>query len=115
MLINIIDKNGYKVIDVKEKRIDASNDKDFKDIILDTIKKTNNIVIDFSSVDFIDSSVLATLVYLYKVCNKENKTLHLAGISKKLWTLFDITGLTNIFTIYNNIDECIEHVKISNE
>lgn len=115
MLINIIDKNGYKVIDVKEKRIDASNNKDFKDILLDTIKKTNNIIIDFSFVDFVDSSLLATLIYLYKVCNKKNKNLYLAGISKKLWTLFDITGLTNIFTIYNNINECLKQVKTTHE
>ena len=110
MLIDIIDKNGYKIIDVKEKRIDASNVYSFRNIVLDTTKKTDNIIIDFSTVEFVDSSMLSTLIYLFKVTQKENKKLYIAGLSKKLWNLFDITGLTSIFKILNNISECPEQV-----
>jgi anti-sigma B factor antagonist len=108
MLIDIIDKNGYKIIDVKEKRIDASNVSYFKDIILDTAKKTDNLIIDFSTVEFVDSSVLSTLIYLYKVCQKGNKKIYIAGLSNKLWNLFDITGLTTIFKIFSNVNECVD-------
>lgn len=106
MLVNILDKDGYKIVDVKEKRIDAAIDNEFKEILLDTINKANHIIIDFSSVDFVDSSFLSALIYIYKICQKENKKLYIVGLSKKLWTLFDITGLTSIFPIFNNIDEC---------
>jgi anti-sigma B factor antagonist len=111
MLVNILDKNGYTIVDVKEKRIDAAIDNEFKKTLIDVIAKANNIVIDFSSVDFVDSSLLSVLIYIYKICQRENKKLYIVGLSKKLWTLFDITGLTSIFPIFNNINECTAQVK----
>jgi len=42
-----------KIVDVKEKRIDAAIDNEFKEILLDTINKANHIIIDFSSVDLL--------------------------------------------------------------
>jgi anti-sigma B factor antagonist len=110
MLINIIDSCNYKIVDVKERRLDASIANDFKNTVIDTIAKTNNIILDFSNVDFIDSSILSALVYLYKLCQKENKKLFLVNLSKKLLNIFHITGLTSIFKIFNNINECIDQV-----
>lgn len=58
------------------------------------------IIIDLQKVSYIDSSGLATLVDILKKLKAKSGSLALAGMSDKIKTLFEITKLTKLFSIY---------------
>jgi len=57
------------------------------------------VVVDFSAVDFIDSSGLGVLVGALKRMRERDGTIALRGMTPSTQKVFDITGLTSLFTI----------------
>jgi anti-sigma B factor antagonist len=59
------------------------------------------LVVDFSATSFIDSSGLGVLVGALKRLRETDRgdTLELAGLHDSVRKVFDITGLTDVFTI----------------
>jgi anti-sigma B factor antagonist len=108
MLINCIDKDGYKVCEVKGKRIDASNVVEFRDAIIKSSEAVNTLLLDMVEVDFADSSALSAIVYIYKIFQQQNKKLILIGLSKKVLSIFDLTGLSDLFEIYPTFVDFID-------
>ena len=54
--------------------------------------------IDFSRVDFLDSSALGALVSARRKLSGENDRLVLTGLSANLRKIFEVTGLERYFT-----------------
>lgn len=55
--------------------------------------------IDFKSCDFIDSTGLGILVGLLKKCGGNGSTIELANMNKDVLNIFEMTRLTQVFTI----------------
>ncbi|MGA1622048.1 MAG: STAS domain-containing protein [Synechocystis sp.] len=66
------------------------------------------LVIDFSSVDFLDSSTLVVLVDSYKQARRAGKQLMLSGVSPELKIIFELTQLDSVFTIYPTPDAAFD-------
>jgi anti-sigma B factor antagonist len=58
-----------------------------------------SVVVDFSAVDFIDSSGLGVLVGALKRMRERDGTIVLRGMTASTQKVFDITGLTGLFSI----------------
>ena len=63
-----------------------------------------NLVIDFSGVEFLTSSVLGLLIRISKRVYQAEGQLALCNIIPKILEIFKITRLTNIFDIYDDIE-----------
>jgi anti-sigma B factor antagonist len=61
-------------------------------------------VIDLSSVEFIDSSGLVSLVTGLNVATQAGARLILCGLRPSAQLIFDITQLDRVFTIFENYD-----------
>ncbi len=61
-------------------------------------------VVDLSSVDFIDSSGLVSLVTGLNVATQAGARLILCGLRPSSQLIFDITQLDRVFTIFENYD-----------
>jgi anti-sigma B factor antagonist len=81
-----------------EVNINTSPDlrKEFDTIIRNNEKK---VLIDFSSVPYIDSSGLATLIEMLQRLRKSGGTMRLANMSQKVKNVFEITKLAKLFEI----------------
>lgn len=71
-------------------------------------KKTTKVVLDLGSVNYIDSSGLATLVEMLRKMKRYEGKLRLCNLSEKVRNLFEITKLTKLFSIYNSEAEALK-------
>lgn len=59
----------------------------------------SQVVVDLSAVDFVDSTGLGGLIRLQQEVGRSGVRVRLRGLGHRLRTLFDITGLSQEFTI----------------
>ena len=64
-----------------------------------------NIVVDMSSVDFLDSTGLGVLVEGLKRVKTRDGNLTIVVTQEKILKIFDITGLNKVFPIHDSIDQ----------
>ncbi len=67
--------------------------------------KMTNIIVDLSTAQMIDSTFLGALVVSLKKCTTAKGRFVLVGSNKPAWMIFEMTGLANVFTSYETLDE----------
>ncbi len=107
MKIEAIEKNGVNVFLIKED-IDINSSPDMKKYF-DKVagKKLPKVLLNFSAVNYVDSSGLATLVEVYKKVKAYGGALKLSELSEKVFGLFEITKLNKLFDISDKEEEAI--------
>ena len=96
-----------------EKILDEDQLQGLEGSFLPLIDQTPQIqlIIDFSNVKFLTSSVLGLLIRISKrVCETEG-TLRLCSISPKIMDVFRITRLDKIFEIMSGVDDAMVGLK----
>ncbi|CND84866.1 STAS domain-containing protein [Yersinia nurmii] len=92
------------------RRLDASVSLKFKEDIQAMIAQgTNNILLDFNRVDFIDSSCLGALVSLLKTLNGKGE-LAICSLNKNIHGMFKLTRMDRIFTIGTNQPDTLQQM-----
>ena len=72
---------------------------------------SKKVVVNLEKVSYIDSSGLATLVEMLKKTRSQGGALGLAGMSEKVKSLFEITKLDKLFSIFPTQEEAISKIK----
>ncbi len=67
-----------------------------------------NILLNFDKVDFIDSFGVGEILASYISTNNLGGKLKIAKISKKLFLVFQVTMLTNVFEIFDDEDVALK-------
>ncbi len=67
------------------------------------------IVVDLEGVDFLDSTGLGVLVGGLKRLRTHDGDLSLVCTQPRILKVFEITGLTTVFSIATSVDEATEH------
>ncbi len=62
-----------------------------------------SVVVDLLGVTFLDSTALGVLVGALKRCRELGGDLHLVVTDPRIMKIFEITGLTNVFTITDTV------------
>ncbi|ANI28935.1 anti-anti-sigma factor [Yersinia entomophaga] len=92
------------------RRLDASVSLKFKEDIQAMIARgANNILLDFSRVDFIDSSCLGALVSLLKTLNGKGE-LAICSLNNNIHGMFKLTRMDRIFTIGTDQPDTIQQM-----
>ena len=69
------------------------------------------VVVNLEKVIYIDSSGLATLVEMLNKMKSQGGSLGLSGMSAKVKSLFEITKLDKLFSIFPSQEEAVTRVK----
>jgi len=87
--------------------IDLSNARDLKEKVLSEVEdiKPCNLIIDLKEVDYIDSTGLGLLIGLRRRIKEGGGELCLILHTPRMEKLFKVTGLVNVFKIYQNVGE----------
>ncbi|MEQ8156081.1 MAG: anti-sigma F factor antagonist [Clostridiaceae bacterium] len=64
-----------------------------------------NLILDFSSVTFMDSSGIGVVIGRYKKLTRKNGKVFIAGASKNVERVFQLSGLYKIIGAYGSIEE----------
>jgi len=59
-----------------------------------------HVILDFSGVDFIDSTGLDMIVMLYKKLKDKGGTLKLENVKSDIYQMFDVSGLRHLVEIH---------------
>ncbi|ADO48831.1 STAS domain-containing protein [[Enterobacter] lignolyticus] len=101
-------ENGVEIVVPLVRRLDASVALTFKQQVLEVIGQNNkNILLDFSHVDFIDSSCLGALVSILKSLNGKGE-LVLCSLNSNIHNLFKLTRMDRIFSIRDNRQDALQ-------
>lgn len=71
-----------------------------------------HVVLDFSGVNYLNSSNIAKLLKLRKLMSTSSGRLKLCGISTSAWGVFLVTGLDKIFEFCNDVPSGLASVQI---
>ena len=103
MQLSFEDIDAVRVITIGESRIDAAIAISFKDTMRElTDDGPDRIILDMTTVDFIDSSGLGAVVAAMKQVDG-NKKLELACLSQTVAKVFRLTRMDTVFTIHLNM------------
>jgi anti-sigma B factor antagonist len=99
--------DGYVIALAGE--VDLYTAPEFKQQLLEAIAQgAKNVIVDFSSTTFIDSTTLGVLVGGVKRLRTNDGQLTLVCSDRNITKIFEITGLDRVFTIYPTRDEAVE-------
>ncbi|HTL71188.1 MAG TPA: STAS domain-containing protein [Candidatus Eisenbacteria bacterium] len=108
MVVKSFEKDGVTVFQV-DGEINISTSPELKKQYEKLSAK--KLVVDLEKVNYIDSSGLATLVEILKKTKSQGGSLGLAGMSEKVRSLFEITKLDKLFSIFPSQQEAVTRVK----
>jgi len=84
--------------------INASNAGEFQSQLTAALLSAQNsgLLVDMAQVDSLDSAGLVALVSGLTLAQRENKRLHLCGVSPAIAIVFELTGLDRVFEIFTS-------------
>jgi len=95
-----------------EKILEEKDIKLLQESILSVIEQAEQIklILDFCNVQFLSSAVLGLLIRISKKVYECGGQLGLCNIDPKIYEVFKITRLTNVFEIYRDKQSAIENL-----
>ena len=103
-------KKDKTTVLVVEGRIDSSTSAALEKKLITLIETdgVKDIIIDFLAMDYISSAGLRVLLMAAKKAGKLGGKVVLAGLSANVKEVFDISGFSNIFSIFASQEEAIK-------
>jgi anti-sigma B factor antagonist len=100
-------RDGIEVIDVQGE-IDIYTAPRLRELLIDLVSKGDyRLVVNLDKVGFLDSTALGVLVGGLKRVRAHDGSLDLACTQQRILKIFRITGLTEVFGIYETVDQAI--------
>ena len=100
--LDVSDRNGYSVLAVSGE-VDVATVPRLREQLHGLVAQGNNrIVVNLDSVDFLDSTGLGVLVGALKRVRTQDGDLALICTQPRILKVFEITGLTKVFSIHRS-------------
>jgi anti-sigma B factor antagonist len=101
---------GVTIVDI-DGRFDAVAAPEIKTRLHDLIEEGRNlVVVNLSSMDFIDSAGLGVLVSCLRRAAAEGGDLRLAEVPPFCRSIFELTRLTRVFDVTESLEQALEAV-----
>jgi anti-anti-sigma factor len=101
-------RSGFLVIQMKARRATVDMASQIKDRLFTEIDNGNiSIIIDFSYVEFVDSSFLGALVAGLKKIKSKDGEIKISGLHPHVRITFELTRLDHLFKIYQSIEQAM--------
>ena len=93
--------NGVAVVRIGETRLMYPLLSEFSTAVTQLIAAgERKVVVDLSSVGYVDSATIGCLMDLYRQANAAGGSLKLAGVQKRVETMLTMTGAQNFIEVY---------------
>lgn len=107
MQIDITEDKGATVLAISG-HLDTKTAKQAEDALHEVINAGKlKLVVDFAQLEYISSVGLRVLLATMKKLKKASGKLHLSGMNPTVKEVFDISGFSNIFTIFGTRAEAV--------
>jgi anti-sigma B factor antagonist len=99
-------KENITVFNISGRFVMANSNQVKKEIDEAVLQGVNQLIIDLSEVDFIDSSALGVLIIILKKMQEHSRSLCLVT-NAKVQSVIELTRLHTLFTIAPTLDQAI--------
>lgn len=98
-------EDNLTTVKVQNSRLDASIAPEFKKQMEEIIEENkSNIILDISSINFMDSSSLGAMVAVLKSMGNHGKLI-IAGATGTVLELFKLTRMDRVFTLTTDVND----------
>ncbi|MEN8206058.1 MAG: STAS domain-containing protein [Pseudomonadota bacterium] len=104
----ILQQRGATVV-VFKGEIDLESSPAARETLLKCIENDGNVIVDLSSVTYIDSSGVASLVEALQASKKNSCQFALATVSEPTRRVLELARLDKVFTLYDNVDQALDN------
>jgi anti-sigma B factor antagonist len=105
--LDVKEQGGWAVLAVSGE-VDVATAPRLRERLVDLVTEGNHrIVVDLENVDFLDSTGLGVLVGALKRVRTHDGDLALVCTQPRILKVFEITGLTKVFSIHKSVDEAV--------
>ena len=102
--LEVTERNGYSVLSVRGE-VDVYTAPKFRERLIEMVSEgKHQIIVDLEGVDFLDSTGLGVLVGGLKRLRSHNGDLLLVCTQSRILKVFEITGLTKVFSIHDSVE-----------
>ena len=105
--LDVTERDGYSVLSVRGE-VDVYTAPKFRERLIELVSDGKyEIIVDLEGVDFLDSTGLGVLVGGLKRLRSHEGDLLLVCTQSRILKVFEITGLTKVFSIYESVDAAV--------
>jgi stage II sporulation protein AA (anti-sigma F factor antagonist) len=110
MSVKLRSKKGIVIVDLAgEIRLTDDQTPSLHRLIVEQLDEgQSDILLNFARVDFIDSYGIGDVVASYLAVKEKKGRLKLAGLSPKIWLIFQYSGLTRILEIFDSEEKALQ-------
>ncbi len=98
-------KENLAVVKVTGRALDAGNAPGFKEKMAAVIEENSHVVLDVSSLEFLDSSGLGVILSCLRKLTAKGGDMKLCGMTKPVRALFELVRMHRIIEVYNTQEE----------
>jgi anti-sigma B factor antagonist len=105
--LEVSERGKYAVLSVRGE-VDVYTAPRFRERLIELVSEgKQQIIVDLEGVDFLDSTGLGVLVGGLKRLRSHDGDLSLVCTQSRILKVFEITGLTKVFSIYDSVDAAV--------
>ena len=105
--LDVSERNGYSVLAVSGE-VDVATVPRLREQLHGLVAQgSNRIIVDLDGVDFLDATGLGVLVGALKRVRSNDGELALVCTQPRIRKVFEVTGLTKVFSLYDSVDEAV--------
>ena len=105
--LDVSERDGVAVVTVKGE-VDLATSPQLRDCLTGVVEKSSRVVVDLDGVGFIDSTGIGVLVGAVKRARSNGGDLSLVCTQRRILKVLEITGLTQVFSVFENLDAAIQ-------
>jgi anti-sigma B factor antagonist len=110
MKITEKDIDNIRVIAISG-RVDVISADDLEMYLNNALRDNSQMVFDLSDTEYISSSGLRVFLAALKMMKTRECEMKFASLQPVIKNILDISGLSNIFSIYHNLNEALDSFK----
>jgi len=100
--------DGVLIVDCAGRVVFGEESAFLRDTVKKLIAERNQIVLNLSGVNYIDSGGLGTLVALYTTAHNCGGAVKLANLTQRVGDLLQVTKLVTVFDVYDSEQKAVD-------
>ncbi len=100
-------RKGVTVIAIPIEELDASNTDLFRAGVAEHLEKPKKVLLDFSQLDFIDSSGLGAVLSCLKSVKANQGDMKIGGVSRNVRNVFELVHLYKLVEYFDTVEEAL--------
>lgn len=107
-MTNTVTEEKDKLIVRLQGEVDLEHATGVRKLLLDSLGKMRDVIVDLSAVDYIDSSGIANLVEALQTAKGQGTGFRLAAVSPQAMRVLELARLDKVFSIDPDLDSAVD-------